>query len=177
MLTAWFYWNFLPHPDRFDYSENRDIAIFRHLECDGLAWGWGSLGICNQRLRGKDMPGGHTVCLLLLCLTHGRFRRLVARLKLHLCVMLLIFETDMPFHLLIKKKKNPRRKQRPDVDLHAPQVCLRGVGLQKEALLSCSLSLSFCEFPSAVLWEDSARNQDKCTMPSLASLFSVITAG
>lgn len=30
----------------------------------------------------------------------------VVRLKLHLSVMQLIFEIDMPFHLLIKKEKN-----------------------------------------------------------------------
>lgn len=41
------------------------------------------------------------VPLAVLGQIHGRFMTLVAGLKLHLSVMLLIFETDMPFHLLI----------------------------------------------------------------------------
>ena len=49
------------------------------------------------------------VLLAVLGQVHGRFMTLVAGLKLHLSVMLLIFETDMPFHLLILKK--PKGKQ------------------------------------------------------------------
>lgn len=58
-----------------------------------------------------------------------RLRTLVARLKLHLCVMLLIFEIDMPFHLLIKKKKQKnlkRKKKKDQIWICMPRyVCLQ----------------------------------------------------
>lgn len=73
-----------------------------------------------------------------------RLRTLVARLKLHLCVMLLIFEIDMPFHLLIKKKKQKnlkrKKKKRPDLDLHATLRLFTAVLVfKRKCLLACFL--------------------------------------
>ena len=72
-----------------------------------------------------------------------RFRTLVAGLRLHLSVTLLIFEIDMPFHLLIlKREKNTTR-----CGLHAAlQSVHGGDGIGKELLLLFFLLLFFFKF-------------------------------
>lgn len=100
-----------PHPDHRDDSENREVAVVRPLEQGGR--GDGGTGVCDQRLKGQDVPGCQSHCLLPATLGTDtrRLARLVARLRLHLVVMLLIFEIDMLFRLLIFfKKKSPKDK-------------------------------------------------------------------
>lgn len=104
MPTAWVEWNFLPHPDCFDHHENGEGAVSRRLAFEGWAWGE------RSSLRGCRLsPGGTDLARMAVLRSArcsgdrhtGRLRTLVARLNLHLHVMLLIFELDIPFHLLI----------------------------------------------------------------------------
>lgn len=70
----------------------------------------------------------------------------MARLKLHLNVMLLIFEIDMPFHLLIFFFfLIPKGKNRPDVELHVTGDCLQWCRYS-EGSAAFFLSFNFVNF-------------------------------
>lgn len=174
---AWFYLNFLPHPERSDNDEYRQVAVFRFSEPAGWAWGGRTPGGRDLAREGKMLP-----CLLLSGQTHGRFlTRGQTEIALKCYATNICNRHAVPF-VNLKPTKVVKGKNGPDVDLHATlpsalQWCWYPEG--NAALFPSSFLpfFYFCEFSSAVLLADGPMDAAQWTRPWVGCSFNLVLCG